>query len=166
MSAAPKHEPKDFDLRGLIRTVAEDEPDPHRIAERIAGLLSLEDVRTALQLTLPGYVRTTIGLGRVKRHGYQEAEDSPISRKWQNVVEQQTQIKLLRQSVFAQGTWKFLGDCDTEDLSDLAHRRLQAALDNEQWAERFDRAAKALTKHKAATVQDLPADIINEIFHA
>jgi hypothetical protein len=127
-----------------------------------AGLLSLEDVRTALQLTLPGYVRTVLAVGRQRR----PSVDTPISQRWQNVVDQQAEIKILRQTVFAQGTWKFLADCDSEDLSDLAHRRLQAALDNEQWAERYDRAAKALTKHKAPTVQDLPAELINEIFHA
>lgn len=154
----------DFSLRSMVREALDssDEADPHVIAEFIVAGLSVGQVRLALEKALPGFIREVVRSQR--NHG---GHPSPTSARWDNVAELQAsgELTLLRVRVFC-GVWKFLGDCTRDDVKDLAERRETDAADLAAMAERFKALRSAMQRKRAATVADLPGDVLNEIFDA
>lgn len=163
MSALPVPEVEGFSLPSLVRAALQgDQPDPHRIAEDLIAAMSLADARGALAVTLPDYVRKIIHTQR------QRGGPAPSSSKWTNVAQLHAtgELALLRLRVFTQGTWKFLGDCTREDVTAVAEDRDAEAAANTAAAERFRALRKAMNRHKATVVRDVPADALERIFNA
>ena len=165
LPAAPlaEVEPQEFSLSRLVRAALEgDEADPHRIAEDLIASMSLTDARAALAVTLPDYVAKAIH--RTRRRG---PAPTTSSARWDNVAELHAsgELTLLRIRVFALGEWKFLGDCTRDDVKDIAEQREAEAAANAAAAERFKRLRAAMGRKRAAVVSDLPADVLEGIFH-
>lgn len=159
----------DFNLAAVVRQHAESEPDPHKIAKSIAAALDADNLRAALELTLPDYIRKTRPYRTTGLRGGSggiRSVRAPGSARWSAAAAIRGEVALLRASVFARGEWKFLGDCDHEDCADLASSRDQRAADVQAEADRYRALSKALRKHKAASVRDLPADVVEGIFNA
>lgn len=162
--ALPALEPTtELSLRSLVREALDnsDEADPHVIADSIASAMSLPEARLALRATLPALVREVI---RTQRH--RGGAVPPGSARWDNVAELQAsgELTLLRARVFC-GEWKFLGDCTRADVDDVAARRATEAADLVAMAERFTNLSAAMKRKRAATVADLPGDVLSEIFN-
>ncbi len=157
-------------LRAAVREALDgDLADPHDVAERVLLTLDFNDFRAALAELLPSYVREVIRGQRADEPG---APASPrlSSRRWENVAELHAagalDALLHRREALGPRQWKFLGDCAPDDIETLAKLRRGLAAANQAKAQRFERLAAAMRKGRAATVRDLPADVLLEIFNA
>lgn len=162
---APIVEAMEFSLRSRVREALEgDEPDPHIISEILLQELTPGEAAAALTATLPSYVRQ---IAREMRKSASHSS-STTSTRWDNVAELQEQgtLTLLRARVFASGTWKFLGDCTRDDVTDIAEQRAQEAADLEEAAERFRKLRAVMGRKRAMIVSELPANALTEIFDA
>lgn len=170
MSVQPARVPADdFSLFEVVRAALEGgEPDPYRVAADVIASLSLADARAALAATLPSYVRDVIRDQRRGRVRVASPAAAPTSARWDNVAELHAsgELTLLRQRVFAQGAWKFLGDCTREDVQAIAEDRDVLAAENAAAADRYRRLRAAMGRRKATVVRDLPADVLTRIFDA
>lgn len=152
----------EFNLPDLVREALEgDEADPHVIADALVEEMSLDDLRAALALTLPDYVRM---MNRRARRG----GAAPRSRRWKRAAEHHADgtLALLRLRVFARGSWRFLGDCELEDVAALVEDRDAEALANAAAAERYRALRTAMIAAEARVVRDLPGEVLGAIFDA
>jgi hypothetical protein len=157
----------DYSLSRQVRLLLEssDETDPAVIATQMIATMSLADARMALAATLPGYVRNRITAQRTSPI----AVGMPVgSARWDNVAQLHADgsLTLLRQRVFAQGSWKFLGDCSRDDVGDLVAVREADAQAVLAVAARYKNLRAAMDRRNAGVVSDLPGDVLNEIFDA
>ncbi len=156
MSAEPA-----FTLRSVVVGVLADspDPDPHSVAQDVLGRLGEDDLRPALGEMLPAYVRELI---RVERNG--AGRPASPGRSWKvEALQEYGRILRLRVHV-GDGPldWKFLGDCEADDLRAAAEERREIAARTVAMAERYERLLKAVEHHGVQTVRDLPEDALGE----
>jgi hypothetical protein len=165
MASPERNVQSDFSLAAVVQAaLTGNDPDPHAIAADVAESLSLADVREALRTVLPYFVRK-----EMSRRQFSTAPAlRPGSARWDNVAELHAagELTLLRARVFAHGAWKFLGDCTSEDVQDIAAQRQDAAARNIAAAERFEALRVAMGRRRATTVRDLPETVLTAIFDA
>jgi hypothetical protein len=162
-----------IDLSATVRQVRADmgSADPREIAGKLLAILDPSQYREALEITLPGYVRTcghtdgwrvrsevpaSTASGRQPGSGPSRAD---AIRSWY--------ARFLAQSVDPSGvgaSWKPLGRCTAVDLVSLArNRRLQASR-NIALAEQYEALAEQMRAAEVTAVANLPESTVVEIF--
>lgn len=132
--------------------------DPHILAGKIINDLTEQDIRDALAVTLPSYVREVI---RTRRNAHPlPASPTParsskvegISRWWS------TQ---LRDRVQGEHGWKMLGECGYTDLMAAAERLRTQASRNVAKASQYERLATVVQEHGVERVADLDPEVLH-----
>lgn len=157
-----------FTLRSVVAAVLAEspDPDPHTVAEAVLARLAETDLRGALAEMLPAYVRELI---RVERNTVTCGSSSPApGRSWKvEALQEYGRILRLRVHVGAGPLdWKFLGDCEADDLRAAAEERREIAARTAAMAERYERLLKAVEHYGAQTVRELPSDALAEAWGA
>lgn len=152
----------EFDLRLLVREELATSPvaDPHVVAEHVAKQVPDEHLRDALRACLPEFVRI-IGHGSVTTP---RASGAPRSAKCDDQAWYRGVLRR-RVEVGQDGReWKFLGECTLDDVLRAAEVRREMAAANAAAADQFDRLAGKMRTFRAATVADLDAGLLGEVF--
>lgn len=160
----------DFNLRALVRTVARTSTirNPDDLAEEIARRIPAEHWPDALKIALKPMVREVISEDRPHgtfTTGHGRPSQSPaISTPSRGSVKVAAirdgwQESLRARYATAEGH-KFLGECTYEDLQFIAGRLDHQAEAYASKARGLRSLARALTEHEAATVRDLPAQLL------
>ncbi len=152
-----------FDLRALIREVCDNSTmaDPATLAKEVSRRIGRNQQREALDQALPLVVQHVVSRQRggfvpEQRGGGGNAAPSR-SRKVAAIRE--TWRRMLRDRIAigpAVSDWKFLGDCNADDLAYAAAIREDHARRNAARAEQLRNLAELLTAHGVATVAELP----------
>lgn len=159
------------DLRTEIRALAEHEPDPARITDKILTSLTANEALVVAQVTLVEYVRRLIAHATVQPPAAHESQTSRdyVSRDGRRspsaataAIRDWLAAELARaMNVATDGReWKFLGKCDRDDCLVLAGNRHRKAAEVTAEAERFERVAEALEEHGVELIEDLPRDVL------
>lgn len=151
------------DLHSLIARALDESPiaDPNVIAREIATQLPDAELRSALEVVLPGYVITAATrhrnavLGSVPHVG-----DAVGSRRWQVAA------SVLSARVHTGSEWKLLRNCTRDDLLGAAEQRRSLAAGIEKQAERFEALATLMLQRGAAVAADLGENQIREVMAA
>lgn len=147
----------EFSLRHLVRDVLAEssEADPGAIAALVLARITKPNTRDALDQALRLFVRQVISETRIK--SAPNPAPSPINRSVKVAAIRDHWQRRLRDRVHVGATsWKFLADCNYEDLCAAAAERSQLAERNASWARQYREWAALLTDHDAATMRDLP----------
>lgn len=167
------------DLRAVIREVAAstDAVSPDEIAEQVLHKLTRSQVRAALMVTLPNYVRIAVSVRTSQSHPVgvdpQDATGDPEpirdSRPGVNRNTRATRVAAWfavkrTERLHVGDDWKRFGACTADDLRVVAKRRGEQAADilaeQQRWA---DRAAD-MDANDWATVDDVPDDAMSRWF--
>lgn len=157
-------------------------PDPYEIAAAVIGRVrSLSDMRAALAVTLPLYVRTvashsgvapfTIVTGGDQRTTDTQAPGVPsgpgTGRPHTDATAGARHTGTLRRHAWlakrvpaADGVYKFVGDFDPDDCAAAAAMRDKHAAENAAAADLWRRRRTALKRHKAGTLKELPGKVL------
>lgn len=141
------------------------------LAEEVLAQVPDADLRDALRLALPGFIRHRIGmnssipsgdiktdtvttnpyLDKPRKAGQRNAARSAASKMIREWWLDQIEVNV------AGGGYLHLGECTFDDLMFAATKRREAADDYMRAAERFETIADAVKEHGVDTVADLPA---------
>lgn len=139
------------------------ERDPRTVAHLIAAELPDTVLRSALEQTLVVYVTQRFAEQmRTARHAATSAVTGTTSR-WANASSAYKQA--LSATVAVGDNRKPFGECSSLDLRYLAQVREEAARATAKEALRFKMFDKALENHGAATVGELPEQVVLELMH-
>lgn len=167
-----------FDLRGLIDTVLARSTGIRQTRDLAAEVL-VEipdgDLREALALALPLFIRHRIGMNRnipsseamidtmmttdpyrdtkPRKSSHTNSAHSAASKMIREWWLDQVEVHV------AGGGYLRLGECTFDDLIFAAHDRREKADQNIQAAVRFETIADAIKEHGVLTVQELPATV-------
>ena len=146
----------DFNLRSLVQEVLRSSTmtDPGDLADEVLRRIPAKHHKAALQQTLRLFVRQVNSEVRISR---QTAPASPATSTKVAAIRDGWQRRL-RDRVHCNGQWKFLADCNYEDLLAAATERRQLADRNMAWARQYDTWARLLTEHDVATFGELPVE--------
>lgn len=166
----------EFNLRALIHEVCDTSTitDPTTLAKEVARRIGRNQQREALEQALPVLVLNVISRSRggaTDTPGGQGADDLQLptaaggqsSRKVRGIRE--TWRRMLRDRVSVgpdRGDWKFLADCDADDLAYAEQIRRDHAAANVAAADRFAALRELLDEHGVATVGELPDDELGD----
>lgn len=161
-----------FDLRSLIRVTAEGStsPDPAVITRDVMQKIDDEDrdvalyqaLRMSVQLVMAAS-RHSINPGHHRRavNPWVGGGQGPISHKVAQIRDHWK--KVLRDPInLGPHEWKFLKDCTSGDLKYAADVRDKKAVENALRAQQYRDLEKVVIYHKAATVGELPEDVLRE----
>lgn len=138
-------------VRQVIRTAMDDSPsaDPAIVASTVLDKLTPRQIREALALCLPPYVRV-----EMSRYGWhtRRAARSPMTtadrvRSWY--------LSQLGVSLFIGDEWKFLRDCSAEDLHTAASDRYRKATEVHAEGDRWTKVALFMEEHNRETVSEI-----------
>lgn len=151
------------DLRTLVVKALDDSPDanPHDVARTLADTLKGKAMRDALYEALPHYVvkvATLLRAGSPVEPEQPEEQPQNGSPRWDRVA------GLLARRECTEEGWKFLRNCTADNLRAAALDRRSRATSLVIAAERYEKIAVLLDEHGAATVGDLPAHLLEEVF--
>jgi len=161
-----------YDLRADIKAILSGTSltDPGDVADKVAESVPVKALRAALRVTLRAYVRQIMaeertlsapnfGSGQAERDNQGHPAAAGFSWKgrairdgWQRQLDARVHV--------GDSAWKFLGDCTYDDLQALSAEREKHAQKNAAWARHYRFLASLLTEHDAATVRDLPAEVL------
>lgn len=150
-------------LSSVIRSVLTEASfvTPDEVADEVVR-------RTPPKLLRDFYREAVRDRARVQMHGLPaprpEPQGQPRSAKVQAIRDMHQ--KRLASLVSVNGEWKRFGECSHEDVLALAAERQAMAIANANRAEQFRRVAKELANRGAATVADLPADVLDSALEA
>lgn len=162
----------DFNLAALIEAQLADGKEPKDAADAIVDQLTPSELREALRLVLPQYVRITIGRNRLNRHRPRVREPALIAagdRRERAAAEIAAEVaeraETIRSSMIAvpseEGwTYMALGELTVPDLLAIADHRRKVAKENEAAADMYDGAASELLDSGADTLADLDDDTL------
>jgi len=150
----------EFSLRARIREVMDGSAtaDPKAIADEVLARINTRDAMAALEQALPSYVR--IFVGETRRHA---VASTGGRRSWKAEGARDYAAEFLRrqEDVVGDGTgWKFIAECDAEDMRAVAMKRRQQAADLVDTAAWYEKIAGLLDEHSAATVGALPEPVL------
>lgn len=158
---------EDFNLHHLVRTVADEFPeiaDPGVLADTVLGRIEPGDYRAALKTLLRSYVRTTLNADRsVPVPAPSGTVPSQRASGYVTAIRDGARTAWLMSRVHGAHGWKLLRDCDSEDLAAAAQERRDLAASNAATAARYEKLAALLAEHDAATVAELPDDVLQDI---
>lgn len=132
--------------------------DPKVIAEEVLATVTTGEAVELLNECLPPYVRHV-----VQTAGKQTAPSAGPGRSWKVAAAKAYAEKLLRRRVDVAGDgtgWKFLAECDAEDLASVAALRRKQAEELVETAAWFEKIAGLLAEHESETVNDLPEPVL------
>lgn len=148
--------PGGFNLRQLVQKVRDEtgSVDPGEIAGKVLAQTPEEHLREAYETTLRDYVRHVIVAPRQGSAGGASGRSTKVAatREWWR--------GMLDQPVHVATGWKSLAECTRDDLLFACAERRKVAEQNIAWAGRFEKLAQSMGKLKAATVADLPNDLL------
>ena len=158
--------PDPLNLRSLVREVidASTLDSPQAIAAEVARRVPAKDRHAALEQALRAFVRQVISEERGHhRFGYVSPEPTfagsskvgAIRDGWQRALRV---VKVPTSS--DPGAWKALGACTFDDLVYAAEQRDEQARRNSAKARQYRALAATVQEHGAATVADLPAEVL------
>lgn len=144
------------ELAQLVRAAAADESlvTPEEISDAVAKALTVREVRGALALTLPGFVRLVVA-----------AKSASAGPPAQNSRTRASAVRSWAESirtrrVFVGDVWKVLADCTGGDLRVVAGARERQAHVLAADAARWSQLADRMDSVGAVTVADLPDDVL------
>lgn len=141
-----------FNLRRHVEDVlaSGSEPDPGRVAAQVIAGLSDADLRIALAVTLPDYIRNVAGSMAVRARKPQPRTLTTPQRiaSWY--------ASILASRTYTGSEWKFLRDCTADDLHGAAAERYRAATATKSEADRLTTLADLLEELGAETVAEVP----------
>lgn len=152
-----------FDLRALIREVCDNSTmaDPATLAKEVSRHIGRNQQREALEQALPTVVQHVVSRQRGGFVPEQRTSDNTNPSRSRKVAAiRETWRRMLRDRIAigpAVSDWKFLGDCNADDLAYAATIREDHARRNAARAEQLRNLAELLTEHGVATVAELPA---------
>lgn len=168
-------EAPEFDLKALIREVADESQhaDPGAIAEEVAKRVPNKHLRSAFREMLRPFVRQLVATGRTfpapmtretASTGSSDTKPRPANRSWKRTGIYRWASVLRERVHVGASDWKFLGDCDRDDLGFIASERRTLAEANLLKAEQYEKLLALLDEHGAATVRDLPEKALEDTF--
>jgi hypothetical protein len=166
-----------FNLRSLIREVLDESvlADPGGVAKEVSKRVPDDHLRDAFEEMLRTYVTNTITGGRTlfpkpvngafhevpvpqvggkSRAVGRSKKVEGIREAWREVLRQRINIGP------APEDWKFLGDCDTEDLAFAETARRELAARNLANADQLKGLRDLLAEHGVEHVRDLPDSVL------
>lgn len=152
------------DLRAAIRALGETDPDPHKVADKLAAALTDEEAHIVAAICLPDYARHVLIEPRPTTAPSFETQSGQRVRSWKqrdliNWIEAR-----LQKSIRVATGWKYLGDCTAADFRYGAELRRRKAAQTLAEAEEYDRyEAVMLENPTAAAFRDLPRDILAKV---
>lgn len=160
----PSEAPAGFHLRALIREqlATSPDPNPHVIAALAAKLVPDDQLRAALDELMPDAVREEIRRQRADLPSGEPAEQ-PVSRKRRGAPAYRDWLRRPVSLDHAKADWRFLGDCTRDEVLRLAELAGEVAQKNLAMQARWERLADRMAKVGAATVADLPAEMLAEV---
>jgi hypothetical protein len=151
-----------FDLRALIREVCDNSTmaDPATLAKEVSRRIGRNQQREALDQALPLVVQHVVSRQRAGFVPERRTSDiATPSRSRKVAAIRETWRRMLRDRIAigpAASDWKFLGDCNADDLGYAAAIREDHARRNAARAEQLRNLAELLAEHGVATVAELP----------
>lgn len=174
-SATP---PDEFDLRALIRLVADDTDliDPKAVSKEVLSRVPADDVWAALDQALPALVHSVISRHRWSvdpmnppaDHTASDTHDprvgrGPVSRKVARI--RAAYGRELRQVIsVGPDVWKRFSDCTVSDLEYAIGLNLAHAAANTAAAAMKQRAVEQLREHAVTTPAELPVEALARVF--
>jgi hypothetical protein len=167
-----------YPLRALVRRVLDESeaPDPGSIAELVLDRIEEKDLRAALALTLPDYVRHVIAGSRNASFGLSASQGTemvatvrpePVAYRSGKVERAQAYTRELRERLHVGPStkdYKMFGLCEIPDLMFAVTERRETAAKTNAMADWYQQVAARMTAHKAKRVQDLPRAVLTELF--
>lgn len=146
----------EFNLRTLVRQVLDDSvlTDPGLIAEEVYRRTAAKDRGAAYQQALRHFVRQVASEQRGATTITAGPSKATRAREWWQ--------RSMRDRIHVNGDagWKMLADCTRDDLLYAAAERREQADRNRAKAQQYEALASLLDANSAATVRDLPADVL------
>jgi len=149
-----------------IRTLAETEPDPGVITEKILSEIDYVEAQVIASLALREYVRHIVSrpAPAAPPVTYRTAAGETTVSAHVAAARDHT-ARLLAMSIQREdGAYIFLGDCGVNDLRYAAKSRYKKAEATHLEGVRHDRAANALVERGVTYVRHLPKEVIDEIY--
>lgn len=128
--------------------------DPDDIADAVADMTPRGALRSAYRLVLRSVAREAIRLTRMDSEPVGGVRRTP-NRSGRVAAIREHHVEFFDRRVYAQGTWKLLGDCTREDVLDLAAQRRDAAARNAANADRFEALAEQMAAAGVSVVREL-----------
>lgn len=170
-----------FALRALVRRVLDESsaPDPGSIAALVLEQISEKNLRAALAVTLPDYVRHVMGSERQVSFGFPpsapETVQTPVQTQETNAPAYHSRRTSLRQSYSREmrqrlhvgptaKDYKMFGLCGIPDLTFAVAERRDTAARTLAMAEWYGQVIERPEKHDVACVQELPPSVLAELF--
>lgn len=158
----------DFDLWQLVNKVAEDPSleTPQQIARETIKHIPVQALRTALEVTLTGYVRGYLSQTRSGRPTMRELRSGVVNsgRSAKVAAIRDTYKRALdgRYHV-APGKWKRLRECTKIDVLAIAEERLRMAENNRKSAMKFKLIAKLMEQFEVERVEQIPEERLESV---
>lgn len=169
-------------LRLRIRELAEGEPDPGVVAEKLLSELTRAEMLVLARAAARNYVRLVMdSAGSPKprnaepapfvppqRNSSSTGNVSPIgghpSRKW-GAVQDWVARRLETERVYVENLeeWKFLGKCSADDLLSAAQKGYRDAEDVRKNADLHAIYASVMQKAGVELMEDLPRDVLEKV---
>lgn len=158
-----------LNLHALIREIADGSSlrGPREIAAKVAENIPTKHVRAALAEALVAYVREELTRARAI-HPVTPAAGNVNSGRSSKVaaIRDAWRRTLAGQFHVGAGQWERLADCSYEQVAFLATERRDQAERNAAAADMFERLGKAMRKHAATVVADVPESTLAQILNA
>lgn len=160
------------DLRELIAQLSESTPDPATVTKKILADLDDSSARTIAGITLHAYVHehmvNRFELPKSAEPTLYETPSGKTPSSYVAGVRSWVEVELGRSVCINVKTrqYKRLADCTIADLMAAAESRMENARRLQQRANRFAKLAMAMEGVTAATVKELPEEILENILGA
>lgn len=153
-------------LRERVWELAQNEPDPYAVAQKIRDELTTTDqLELAVQLAFPYWVRhlmtqmpPTTFVPELAPVLYDDGHGGKTSNPNKATAASSYRRRLAASVQTAEG-WTTLGACVVEQVDYLAQVRRKKAAEDMAAAIRFEKLAQAMRDYNANKVQDLPDEI-------
>lgn len=152
-----------IDVRAVIREVlhTSSASDPDDLVALVFKEIPAADRGEALRQTLRPLVREGISLERMAHPIPTGTRPTAPMGSWKVRTIRENWERALRSRLHVgAGEWKLLAECTRDDLLCAALEREMLAEQNAAAARNYTALAELLTMHGAATVADLPPDIL------
>ncbi len=134
--------------------------DPHTIAEKLIADMNEEQLRLALEVALPTFVREV--LSQVRRDTTTPTRVRAAGQSTRVGAIRDWHQRLLDSVTEVNGSYKHLGECTRDDVLAIAGSRRKLAELNRRAAQKYEALATLMNDHDATTVADLPAELLRQ----
>lgn len=171
-------------LNARIRELADGEPNPGRVAEKLLAEMARAEMMVLARAAARNYVRLV--MGHLARRFMppsdgpfvpeQRTESTPVKRfttrdgqtmrsaKWASVRDSWIEEQLKERPVaISDDNWLYLGKCSPADLLAAAENRYRKADSVRSEGDWYKELSDTCVQHKVAKVEDLPRDVLREV---